>query len=229
MDLSGAASLESIGIYAFGYTRITGTLVIPANVETIGEGAFLETKLTGLDLSDAASLKSIGASVFRNTDITGTIVTPFNIPTSRGSCFPCRRLDHHDPVAPSGAPEPCWELADPTMTDIPADFLKDNTDLTGTLKLGAAVKMTGSWSFYLTKLTGLDLSDAISLVSIGDRAFAYTDITGTLVIPANVETIGEGAFEGTKLKGLDLSDAASLASIGNNAFTATDITGTLKS
>ena len=88
MDLSGAASLESIGIYAFGYTRITGTLVIPAKVETIGRNAFLKTKLTGLDLSYAASLKSIGASVFRNTDITGTIVTPFNIPTSRGSCFP---------------------------------------------------------------------------------------------------------------------------------------------
>ena len=128
--------------------------------------------------------------------------------------------------APSGT-GPCWELADPTMTDIPADFLKDRTDLTGTLKLGAAVKTIGSWAFYLTKLTGLDLSGATSLESIGDSAFYDTDITGTLVIPANVETIGEAAFALTKLEDLDLSQAASLVSIGYYAFHRTDITGTI--
>ena len=42
-------------------------------------------------------------------------------------------------VAPRGA-EACWELADPAMTDIPNDFLEGNTDLTGTLKVGAAVR-----------------------------------------------------------------------------------------
>ena len=69
-------------------------------------------------------------------------------------------------------------------------------------------------------------TDAASLVSIGDNAFANTRITGTLVIPANVETIGDNAFTNTKLTGLDLSQAASLASIGDSAFRDTDITGT---
>ena len=69
----------SIGNLAFFNTDITGTLVIPANVETIGGYAFLETKLTGLDLSNAASLVSIGYGAFFNTDITGTIVIPANV------------------------------------------------------------------------------------------------------------------------------------------------------
>ena len=120
-------------------------------------------------------------------------------------------------VVPSGT-EPCWELADPDMTDIPEDFLKENADLTGTLKLGAAVKTIGKQAFYKTKLTGLDLSGAASLESIGDTAFSGTDITGTLVIPANVATIGDYAFSTNKLTGLDLSQAASLASIGDSAF-----------
>ena len=241
LDLWNAASLVSIGDFAFGRTDITGTLVIPAKVKTIGEGAFSNSNLTGLDLSDATSLESIGNEAFAETEITGTIETPFTVPTYiENSAFPSGisivkvlfwGLKECDD-APSGK-GPCWELADPTMTDIPADFLKDRTDLTGTLKLGAAVKTIGSWAFYLTKLTGLDLSEATSLVTIGDRAFAFTDITGMLVIPAKVETIGNAAFSKTKLTGLDLSPLGdnvfykTKLTIGNNAFDYTDIMGTL--
>ena len=64
-----------------------------------------------------------------------------------------------------------WELADPTLVDIPANFLKGSKDLTGTLKLGAAVKTIGSFAFAHTKLTGMDLSQAASLETIGNYAF----------------------------------------------------------
>ena len=200
LDLSAAASLVSIGAFAFGETNLEGTLMIPANVETIGLAAFYQTKLAGLDLSNAASLVSIADWAFYNTYITSTIETPFTVPTYAANSFPpdvtivkvipglkkCA-------VAPSGT-EPCWELADPTMTDIPQNFLQLGADLTGTLKLGAAVKTIGTNAFSSTKLTGLDLSDATSLVSIGYGAFRDTDITGTLVIPAKVQTIGRYAF-----------------------------------
>ena len=62
--------------------------MIPANVETIGDGAFQSTKLTGLNLSQAASLVSIGIYAFDGTDITGTIVTPFTVPTYAANAFP---------------------------------------------------------------------------------------------------------------------------------------------
>ena len=117
-------------------------------------------------------------------------------------------------VAPSGT-EACWELADPTMTDIPKGFLNGNTDLTGTLKVGPAVKTIGASAFANTKLTYLDLSEATSLVEIGDRAFYATSLAGTLAVPNTVTTIGPYAFYNTKLTGLDLSDATSLVSTGD--------------
>ena len=86
------------------------------------------------------------------------------------------------------------------MTDIPNDFLEGNTDLTGTLKVGPAVKTIGASAFTDTKLTGLDLSEATSLVEIGDGAFAATDLAGTLVIPTtDTMLIGSQAFANTKV------------------------------
>ena len=90
--------------------------------------------------------------------------------------------------------EVIWELADPDTTGIPNNFLKGKSKLTGTLKLGAAVKKIGKNAFLKTKLTGLDLSDAASLVSIGAKAFRNTRITGTIVTPFTVPTIGDYAF-----------------------------------
>ena len=152
-------------------------------------------------------------------------------------------------IAPSGT-EACWELADPDMTDIPDNFLNGNTGLAGTLKVGPAIKTIGARAFAWTKLTSLDLSEATSLVEIGDSAFFGTDLGGTLVIPATVmtigaaafysikltgtlkvgpavKTIGASAFAYTKLTGLDLSEATSLVEIMDNAFYATDLGGTL--
>ena len=82
----------------------------------------------------------------------------------------------------------------------------------------------GAWAFFRTKLTGLDLSEATSLVEIGNSAFAFcgTDLGGTLVIPAKLTTIGPYAFQYTKLTGLDLSKATSLTRIGDGAFYGTD-------
>ena len=74
----------------------------------------------------------------------------------------------------------------------------------------ATVTTIGSSAFQGTKLTGVDLSKAASLVSIADSAFFGTDLGGTLVIPAKVTMLGEDAFYNTKLTSLDLSKATSL-------------------
>ena len=52
------------------------------------------------------------------------------------------------------AREMVWELVDPDMKVIPNNFLKGSKDLTGTLKLGAAVRTIGAAAFYKTKLEG---------------------------------------------------------------------------
>ena len=126
-------------------------------------------------------------------------------------------------VASSGT-EACWELADPAMTDIPTEFLNGNTDLTGTLKVGPAVKTIGARAFALTKLTNLDLSEATSLVEIGNGAFYASPLAGTLVIPVKVTTIGENAFADTKLTGT-LKVGPAVKTIGDSAFANTELTG----
>ena len=129
-------------------------------------------------------------------------------------------------VAPSGA-EACWELTDPAMTAIPDGFLQGNTNLTGTLRVGPAVKTVGARAFFGTKLASLDLSEATSLVEIGRQALYGTDLEGTIVIPAKLTTIGPSAFDSTLLTGLDLSEATSLVEIGDSAFFGTGLAGTL--
>ena len=62
------------------------------------------------------------------------------------SLWPCQRTgwvhlfkpgtETQETVAPSGAAEACWELADPTMTAIPDRFLQGHKGLTGTLTQG---------------------------------------------------------------------------------------------
>ena len=79
----------------------------------------------------------------------------------------------------------------------------------------AKLTTIGQAAFQYTELTGLDLSNATSLVEIGGRAFADTNLEGTLVIPPTVATIGHAAFQYTKLTHLDLSKAPSLAKIGD--------------
>ena len=104
-------------------------------------------------------------------------------------------------ATPLSGTEACWELADPAMMDIPDGFLMNNAGLTGTLKVGAAVKTIGIGAFLGTKLTGLDLSGATALVSIGESAFESTDLTSLdLSGAAKLEEIGFGAFFKTCLQ-----------------------------
>ena len=65
--------------------------------------------------------------------------------------------------------------------------------------MGPAVKTIGASAFANTKLAGLDLSKATSLVEIGESAFSDTNLAGTLLVPNTVTKIGPDAFDYTKL------------------------------
>ena len=108
------------------------------------------------------------------------------------------------------------------------NYAFSRADITGTLMIPAKVRLIGVAAFQDTKLTGLDLSDAASLVAIDNAAFRESDITGTLKLSAAVANIGNYAFYKTKLTGLDLSQAASLRLIVDGAFLDTDIRGTIE-
>ena len=80
VDFSQATSLSIISDFAFsGCTNLTGDLVIPSNVTSIGIGAFELTSITSLDLSWATSLTTINAWAFQNcSNLTGELVISSN-------------------------------------------------------------------------------------------------------------------------------------------------------
>ena len=122
-----------------------------------------------------------------------------------------------------GAIQPALSGSKPAAPPVGTGLIPYGTGLTGTLKVGPAVKTIGTSAFANTKLTYLDLSEATSLVEIGESAFSETNLAGTLVIPKTVTTIGNAAFYYTNLAGLDLSKATSLVEIGESAFSETNL------
>ena len=96
LDLSQATSLTTIegdGTYgeqgAFSYCQnLTGDLVIPSNVTSIGYYAFYKTKITSLDLSNATNLNSIGDSAFSDClNLTGDLVIPSSVTNIGNNAF----------------------------------------------------------------------------------------------------------------------------------------------
>ena len=79
LTFASGSRLKSIGYAAFHSVGIGGTLVIPANVETIGLQAFEVNNFTTVDLSGATSLKTIGNSAFNLNKLTGSLVIPSNL------------------------------------------------------------------------------------------------------------------------------------------------------
>ena len=84
---------------------------------------------------------------------------------------------------------------------------------------GPAVTSIDDNAFEDTGLTGLDLSHATALQTIGYSAFYDSrQLTGTLKVGPAVTSIGDYAFGNTGFTGLDLSGATALQTIGDNAF-----------
>ena len=86
-----------IGEWAFSQTALAGTLVIPNTVTTIGNAAFANTNLTGLNLSKATSLVEIGNRAFLgSTALAGTLVIPAKVTTISKSAFSNTKLTSLD-------------------------------------------------------------------------------------------------------------------------------------
>ena len=172
--ISGAViipeTVQTIGAYAFyGCTDLTGDLAIPDSVKTIDNAAFYGTGITALTLGK--EVQTIGESAFAAcTDLTGDLVIPDSVTTIGESAFSRKDLK--------------------------------NTNKISSIQFGKNVKTVGDCAFLgCTNVTSLRLNEGLQ--EIGRYAFKdLTELTGGLFIPATVTKIGDGAFHGcTKLKG----------------------------
>ena len=207
------SNLNTIGEYAFaGYYNgsssdyrmgLTGNLIIPNSVTSIGNHAFyLCDKFTSLSFEENSQLKTIGDYAF----------TGYNNYTSIYMGFT------GELVIPNG------------VTSIGNYTFYNCSGLTGELVIYNNITSIGDYAFYrCTQLTGLSFEENSKLKTIGNYAFAgyyngsnsnYSmGLTGNLIIPNSVTSIGNYAFQRCiKFTSLSFEENSKLKTIGDYAF-----------
>ena len=173
----------------------TGSFVVPAWVETIGFGAFENTKLSSVSFADDINLLTLGYRAFYNAPNLTEVSIPASVVSIDYYAFAeCRSLSRVT-FAPDnkltgiyeGAFLNCISLADITIPD--------------------SIVEISDFAFYgCTSITHLPISETSQIKGIYDYAFAYTGIT-ELVVPDSVIDIGAYAFRGIPVKKVFISDA----------------------
>ena len=172
-----------------------GSFVVPSSVETIGFGAFENTKIEYVSFEEGINLLTLGYRAFYNAKNLTSVSIPASVVSIDYYAFAeCRNLE--------------------TVT-----FAKDNL-LTGiyegaflncvslkNITIPDSIIEISDYAFYgCSSLTRLPFSATATVKGIYDYAFAYTGIR-ELIIPETVTDIGEYAFRGSKVKTVVIPDA----------------------
>ena len=216
LSFASGSHLQTIGEYAFCDNAISGTVVIPSSVTTIGRNAFSNYGLNGngisvldlsnatslqtigfaafsgnqisaLNLSNATSLTSIGESAFYNNQISGTLIIPSSVTTIGDHAFSGESDGSTNQIS-------TLDLSNATSLQTIGSGAFQNNNLSGTLVIPSSVTNIGFHAFEHNQISGLSFTDNGNLESIGSYAFAYNPLNGVLTIPSSVTTIYDHAF-----------------------------------
>ncbi len=173
-------SIVSIEGYAFANNNLK-QLVIPNSVKEIGRYAFngnnsLSTVVigTGLEITDMPFGPNSNGNRLRPTTIEFYATN-------------CQEFDMNFSQVSS------LTIGD-NVEAIPAYFLLNNKIL-GELELPVSVHKIGTYAFYATGLTSIELSEEID--SIGENAFGYCRSLTTFAIPDSVKVLEAGVLYGS--------------------------------
>lgn len=251
MDFAGKltmpSSLRSIGNYAFAYSGgLSGDLVIPEGVISIGESAFESCDLD-VKLTLPSTLKTIGQAAFSSCRLLrGDVVIPESVISIGQNAFNACALSTvtfmgnapmmGDRVFPSmprhfvvyympgktGFSTPSWEGVYCWEWDENAG----TTNWQYTIENGRAT-ITG----FVGPIANPVIPDSIGgcpVTAIGEKAFfARAEITGTVTFPNTIESIGGYAFNGCSAPSGTLNLPSSLKTIGDAAFWGCSLRGDL--
>ncbi len=87
VDFASDAALKSIGDSAFSYCENLRSVVIPAGVETLGNGAFYSSGVTSVEFAQGSVLKTIGDSAFSHCENLRSVVIPAGVETLGDGTF----------------------------------------------------------------------------------------------------------------------------------------------
>lgn len=181
---------RTTGINGFVFKNcliLAGDLILPKNIQIIGESAFEGcTNLNGgLNMKYCSQLKAINARAFFGCQFKGDLEFPSSLQTIGNEAFmSCSRFDGIIKFN-----------SDLTYIGDKAFFNLDK--ITGTIEIPSTVEYVGGFAFAnLSKVTG-ELKLSSKLAKIGEYAFSNMNgVSGALVIPDSVKYIGVRAFHG---------------------------------
>ena len=151
----------------------TGNLDIDSSVKSIGDTAFLSSKITSITIPN--SVTSIGVSAFQYSALNSVII-PNSVISIGRSAF-----------ASSGVRSVVISNALTTISDSTFNFTRDLTSVI----IPIGVKTIENNAFWLSGLTSVTIPNTVT--SIGFYAFEGTKLT-KVDIPDSVKSIGRGAF-----------------------------------
>lgn len=211
--------IREIGVFAFQNTMgsqsasLTGAVVIPKSVTSIGRWAFNSSRISGLSFAPDSQLRNIYSSSFENCDqITSEIRIPEGtVKISQYAFQNCTGVTNL--VIPS------------TVRSMGTSSFKNVGSGAGDLWVygtsnGTAIGLDGNGQ-ELTLFTSCrfrNVTIGATVKEIGYNTFRNGSLTGTLTILPGVTTIGSNAFSGCRQLIGDLRIPDTVTQIGNNSF-----------
>ncbi len=192
-----------IGLSAFATTTLSGALVIPNDVEEIGNDAFEGTNISSLRLNQ--KLRILGSGVFRGCDaLSGSLYLPQSLEEMGYGCFwNCQML--------SGSLELPHKL-----TEIPTECFW-YCGFTGDLVIPESVHTIGSSAFESVSFGGF-LTLPKGLKMIHQKAFRECLFQGELFIPKFVQVIPQGAFASNRFTSIVFEEGSELVKIESGSL-----------
>lgn len=198
-------NLEAIGDNAFVYcSNLSGSLIIPEGVTRIGSQAFFSCSGMKGTLSLPTTLEYLGYNCFNLCGFISELILPDKLKYIGNECFSGCYGVYGNLVLPDG------------LTYIGEKAFNGCSNLTGNLTIPQKITSIGESTFSITGFDGvLTLPDGIT--TIGSSAFNGSHFKGELVLPKNLAVIGDYAFNGCNFSG-ELNLPQTLVTIGTGAF-----------
>ena len=200
-DFTSPSTVTTINDFAMnGCAKVTGELVIPDSVQTIGRSAFEGTGFTSLNLGN--SVKEIGVSAFyKCATMTGDLVIPASVTTIGANAFIGTGFDGKLDFQAQIEEFPAAIFQGLNFTSVSfsgsvksiGDRAFENCKHLATVTFGQGLETVGQYAFYNSGLSGA-LTFPDSLKKIDTYAFAECPHITEITLPEGNATIEYAAF-----------------------------------